>query len=225
MIAAIAQKTSWSLDKLMFNWFDVALVVMVIFGLWRGRKHGMSKEFLPVSQWVVIVTASSLGYAWVGDWLMHSDQIKSIFGQNITVQSTALMTGYLAIALLVFVFFVALRRKFSPKMEGSAMFGTGEYYFGMIAGVVRYSCMTITLLALLNAPIYTAAEIQARKAFNNRWYGGGMKDFKGDFFPSLDEVQVSVFKTSLTGPFIRDSLSVLLINSAPPAKSKTHTQH
>ena len=218
MIAAVAQKTSWSLDKFMFNWFDVALVVLIMFGLWRGRKHGMSKEFLPVSQWISIMTASALGYAYIGDWLLHSEQAKMIFGKNYTDRTAVFVTGYLTIALLVFVIFVALRRHFGPKLVGSTMFGSGEYYLGMISGAIRYACMTVTVLALLNAPIYTAADIQAKKAYNNRWFGGGMKDYKGDFFPTLDEVQASVYKVSLTGPLIRDNLSILLINSAPPAK-------
>ena len=202
----------------MFNWFDVTLVVLIMFGLWRGRKHGMSKEFLPVSQWIFIMVASALSYPFIGDWLMHSEQAKMIFGKNYADRTAVFVTGYLTVALLVFVIFVALRRHFGPKLVGSTVFGSSEYYLGMISGAIRYACMTITVLALLNAPVYTAAEIQAKKAYNNRWFGGGMKDYKGDFFPTLDEVQSSVFKVSLTGPLIRDNLSILLINPAPPVK-------
>ena len=204
----------------MFNWFDVTLVVLIMFGLWRGRKHGMSKEFLPVSQWIFIMVASALSYPFIGDWLMHSEQAKMVFGKNYTDRTAVFVAGYLTVALLVFIIFVALRRHFGPKLVGSTMFGSSEYYLGMISGAIRYACMMLTALALLNAPIYTAAEIQAKKAYNNRWFGGGMKDYKGDFFPTLDEVQTSVFKVSLTGPLIRDNLSILLINPAPPAKPK-----
>ncbi len=204
----------------MFNWFDVTLVVLIMFGLWRGRKHGMSKEFLPVSQWIIIMVASALSYPFIGDWLMRSEQAKMIFGKNYTDQTAVFVAGYLTVALSVFIVFVALRRHFGPKLVGSTMFGSSEYYLGMISGAIRYACMTITVLALLNAPVYTAAEIQAKKAYNNRWFGGGMKDYKGDFFPTLDEVQASVYKVSLTGPLIRDNLSILLINPAPPVKAK-----
>ena len=135
-------------------------------------------------------------------------------------RTAVFVAGYLTVALLVFMIFVALRRHFGPKLVGSTMFGSSEYYLGMISGAIRYACMMLTALALLNAPIYTAAEIQAKKAYNNRWFGGGMKDYKGDFFPTLDEVQASVYKVSLTGPLIRDNLTILLINSAPPVKAR-----
>jgi hypothetical protein len=35
-----------------FNWFDVALVLVLAFGFWRGRKRGMTKELLPTLQWL-----------------------------------------------------------------------------------------------------------------------------------------------------------------------------
>lgn len=203
-----------------FNWFDVTLVVLLLFGLWRGRKHGMSKEFLPVSQWISIMVASALSYPHIGDWLMHSEQAKMVLGKNHTDRTAVFVSAYLAVALLVFVIFVALRRHLGPKLTGSTLFGGGEYYLGMISGTVRYACMMIVVMALLNAPVYTAADIQAKTAYNAKVFGGGQPGFKGDFFPGLDEVQASVFRASLTGPLIRDNLSILLINPAPPAKAK-----
>ena len=70
----------------------------------------------------------------------------------------------------------------------------------MIAGIIRFACILLFFLALLNAPYYSAAEIAATKAYNNRWYGGGMKEFSGDFFPSLQQVQAGVFVNSISGP-------------------------
>ena len=124
--------------------------------------------------------------------------------------------------LALFVVFVILRRKFNPKLEGSSFFGGNEYYWGVVAGLVRYICMMLVALALLNAPNYTLADIAAAKAYNNRWFGGGLQGYNGDFIPSVDEVQVSVFKESLIGPFIKDNLSVLLINSTGVATKSVH---
>ena len=86
---------------------------------------------------------------------------------------------------------------------------------GIISGVIRYGCITLFFLALLNAPVYTQNEIAAKQAYNNRWYGGGMKDYKGDFIPSMDELQFSVFNASLFGPFIKSWFSLVLIHSIP----------
>ena len=68
-------------------------------------------------------------------------------------------------------------------------------------------------LALLHAPHYTSAEIQARRAYEKRWYGGGL--YNGNYIPDLQTVQESVFKSSYLGPRIKDSLGMLLINTVP----------
>ena len=44
-----------NLDKLPFNWFDFVLVVVLVVGVFRGRKHGMSEELLPLLKWLAIL--------------------------------------------------------------------------------------------------------------------------------------------------------------------------
>ena len=223
MIAAVTQKSAF--QNFSLNWFDVALVLILAFGFWRGRKRGMSREFLPVSFWLTLVLAGGFGYQWIGDQLIHQGVIKSVFGKNFTERTAAYVTSYLLIALVALIIFSILSRASKAKLEGSNAFGGSEYYFGMIAGVIRYACMLIAALALLNAPFYSAAEIAATKAYNNRWFGGGMKDYSGDFIPSVQELQTSVFKKSLLGPFIHDKLSLLLIDTMSASGAKKPGQH
>ena len=223
MIAAVVQKTAF--QNFSLNWFDVALGLIIAFGFWRGRKRGMSREFLPVFFWLTLVLAGSYGYEWVADQLVHYGVIKSVFGKAFNEHTASYLTGYLLIALVVQIIFSILNRMFKAKLEGSNAFGGSEYYFGIAAGMIRYACMVIVALALLNAPIYSAADIAAAKAYNNKWFGGGMKDFSGDFIPSVQEVQASVFKESLMGPLIKDKLSLLLINAAPKVVTPKGNYH
>src|SRR5437868_1219062 len=44
-----------SLDKLPINLFDLALVGLLVAGIYRGRKHGMSEELMLLLKWLVIV--------------------------------------------------------------------------------------------------------------------------------------------------------------------------
>jgi uncharacterized membrane protein required for colicin V production len=212
LAAAIPNTPSWY-EHLGFNWFDVALVALLIFGFWRGRKRGMTKELLPTLQWIAILLAAGFGHIFVADWLEQRGYVRQVFGGHFNERTAALMSGYLGIALIIFVVFTVLKRKFSSKLEGSSFFGGNEYYWGVAAGLIRYLCLVLVALALLNAPVYSAAEIAAKEAYNNRWYGGGLKDFSGDFIPTMYEVQDNIFKKSLVGPLIREKLSVLLINS------------
>jgi len=220
MFAAAIQKTTPWWQHFAFNWFDVALVFVLAFGFWRGRKRGLTKELLPSLQWLAILLGAGLGHVFLADWLQHMGLVKPVFGKTFNERTAALMTSYLAIMLVIFIVFTLLKRKFNPKLEGSNRFGSSEYYLGIIAGLVRYACMVLVALALLNAPFYTPADIAAAKAYNNRWYGGGLNGYSGDFIPSVDEVQVSVFKQSLIGPLIKDNLSMLLINTTAAGGGK-----
>ena len=49
----------------------------------------------------------------------------------------------------------------------------------------------------------------------SRWFGGGM--YSGNFFPDVNTVQEQVFKKSFTGPYLKNYLGTLLIDTAPPA--------
>lgn len=214
MIAAAIQ------NKLWFNWFDVALVVMLGIGFWRGRKHGMSKEMIPFFRWMFIVIIGACCYSLLGDLLIHSGVIRYVFGRSASGRTAAYITSYLLIAGVIWLAFVYIGRWIKPKLDNSSIFGSSEYYLGMVAGTLRYACISVFALALLHAPYYTSQELAAQRAYNNRWYGGGMKDFSGDYIPSVDEAQADVFTDSLFGPFIDKHLTLMLICTGPATDAK-----
>jgi uncharacterized membrane protein required for colicin V production len=182
-----------------FNWFDIALLLLLALGLQRGRKHGMSEEIILVAKWLAIVILGGLGYSMVGDVLSDN----SVF-----THLSAYLMAYSVIALGIAVAFLVIKKLANGKLVGSDVFGSGEYYLGMMAGVVRYTCILIFALALLNAPLYTKADIDADTKFQNDVYGS-------TFFPKLYTVQKDVFEKSFVGPYIHSSLGFLLIKSTP----------
>jgi hypothetical protein len=211
MIAAAATTSnSLSLDHLPVGWFD-GLLVVVLLGFFRGRKNGMTKEVLPMFQWLATVLLCGLAYEMAGQPYMNLANLKI---------TAAYILGYLSLALLVFGAFAYLKKFFTPRLEGSNFFGSAEYYLGTTSGVIRFACMLLFALALLHAPFYTSAEIAARNAYNARWYGGGQKGSSGNYFPTVQSVQESVFTGSFTGPLIAKYLGVMLINTegTTPAK-------
>ena len=106
------------------------------------------------------------------------------------------------------VAFLAIKKLANGKLVGSDVFGGGEYYLGMMAGFVRYACILIFGLALLNAPLYTDAQKDEDRKFQNDVYGS-------NFFPKLYSVQDDIFKNSFVGPHIHSELGFLLIKSTP----------
>jgi uncharacterized membrane protein required for colicin V production len=185
-----------------FNWFDIAILLVLAFGVQRGRKHGMSEEIILVVKWLAIVVAGGFGYGIIGD---------IIAGNTVSSLLSAYMLGYFVIALFIAVAFLAIKKMANGKLIGSDVFGSGEYYLGMMAGMVRYTCIIICALAFLNAPKYTQSEIAADLKFQNDVYGS-------NFFPSLYNVQQDVFEKSFIGPYIHKDLDFLLIQSTPSEK-------
>ena len=53
----------WRSNSLPVNWFDAVVVLVLGFGLFRGRKNGMSKEILPLFQWLAVILVSGLFYS------------------------------------------------------------------------------------------------------------------------------------------------------------------
>jgi hypothetical protein len=166
----------------------------------------MTKEVLPMFQWLATVLACGLGYEIVGQLIINL----SGWGKL-----PCYLMGYFGLMFVVYLVFHLLKKLFSERLTGSNFFGSGEYYLGMVSGLIRYACLLLVALALLNAPYYTAADIASSKAYNARWFGGGLQGYSGDFFPTLQSVQAAVFKNSLIGPFIKNYLGVIFINSVP----------
>lgn len=204
MIAVAAAAPALTSDVLPINWFDGALLILLGVGIWRGRVNGMTKEIAPMFQWLAIVLVGGLCY----DYLAQYFDTQLHFGKLWSA-----LTGYLSITIVLLLIFTPIKNAFKKRGEKGGLFGSSEYYLGMFAGMVRYAAMVLFALALLNARSYTAAELAAKKAYNERWYGGGI--YSGDYVPDLHTAQDNVFKQSFSGPYIQSGLGMLLIQTGP----------
>ena len=197
-----------NLGNLPFNWFDLVLVAVLIMGIFRGRKRGMSEELMTVLQWVAIIIVCSIAYQPVGGWLEEVSLLSLL---------VSYVVAYLVMAAVVSIAFVLFKRAFHGKLIGSDAFGKGEYYLGMPAGMLRFGCVLLAGLALLNARFYTQEEIRAYEAYQNDVYGK-------EYFPGLQVLQANVFEKSLTGPAIRKYLGFLLIKQTAPERKEIHSK-
>jgi uncharacterized membrane protein required for colicin V production len=196
-----------SLEKLPINLFDLMVLVMLMAGIYRGRKHGMSEQLINLLQWVTIVFGCAAIYQWGSQ----------LFGEftGLFTQLTRYIMVYVTTALLIVGVFALVKRALGGKLVGSDIFGKSEYYLGMVSGVARAACILLVGLALLNARYFSPAEVRAMQKYNDDLYGS-------DFFPGLHSVQESVFEKSLTGPWIRQNLGFLLIRPTEPENKEFH---
>src|SRR6266850_5522758 len=184
-----------SLDKLPVNLFDLVLVAVLVLGVLRGRKNGMSEELLNVLKWFALLLACAVAYQPLGSLFAQSSRVLSML--------TCYIMAYIAVGLVVLISFAGVKRGLGGKLIGSDIFGKAEYPLGMFSGLIRTACVLLTVLALLNARFFSPAEVQGMEKFQNEVYGS-------NFFPGLHSLQSTVFESSLTGPWIKDHLSFLL---------------
>ena len=182
-------------NSLPLSWFDGVVVLVLVFGIFRGRKNGMSKEILPLFEWFAVIFISGLFYSFIAEWLNRTAGLGALMSN---------VVGYLIPAVIIFLIFSTIKRTVGLRLYGSNMFGSAEYYLGVPSGMVRYACVLFFALSLLGARHYTPQQIQASNDFQQRWYGS-------HFFPDLYNVQDEVFRKSFTGPYIKEYLSVLMI--------------
>jgi hypothetical protein len=155
----------------------------------------MSEELLSVMMWVLIVALCAVVYRPAGDALAQA----TVFSRL-----TCYLTAYGVTALVIACVFLFIRHGFGGKLLGSDIFGRSEYYLGMAAGGIRYTCILMFLLAFLNARYFSPAEVRAMEKYQNDEYGS-------NYFPTLHTIQSAVFERSLVGPIIRECLSPVLI--------------
>jgi len=194
-----------ALNTLRLNWFDLVVVVAFLAGLHRGRKHGMSEESLLLLKWLALLVGCAILYRPLG---MVICTVSPVFSTL-----TGYLMAYSAAALAITVVFAVLKRRVGEKLVSSEVFGRSEFYLGMMAGTVRFGCMLLMLLALLNARDFSQAEIRADVKYQNDVYGS-------TYFPKLYAVQSEVFNGSLVGPLIKQNLGFFLINSTVAEKKE-----
>jgi uncharacterized membrane protein required for colicin V production len=192
--------------KLPFNMFDFVLVAVLAAGLMRGRKHGMSEELMLLVKWLLVVLVCAFTYEPVGTWLTSFSPISLL---------SCYLIAYICMAIIILGIFALIKHSVGGKLVGSDIFGRAEYYLGMGSGLVRFACVLVAVLALLNARYFSPTEVRARSDFQNELYGS-------NYFPGLDVAQITVFETSLTGPWIKDNLGFLLIKPTKPEKKELH---
>lgn len=178
-----------------FNLFDILLLAVLAAGVAYGRKQGLSRELLRLIKWAVLLFACALIYQPAGTVIANT----GFFGLL-----SSYLLAYVGTALLIFVLFSILERRWAPKLAGSDVFGRSEYFLGMGSGMARFACVLLMSLSLLNAREFTPAELKAIDQYQEEAYGSHV-------FPGLHTLQTEIFERSLTGSWIKQDLGFLLI--------------
>lgn len=193
-----------NLGELTFNWFDLAVLIVLSIGVLRGRSRGMSEELLDVFKWLVIVFAGGMAYRPLGKYIVAYTHLPP---------TAAYLVVYAFIIVAVRFCFNWIKRVVGEKLVGSDVFGRCEYYLGMIAGAVRFACYLLVGMAVLHASPVTAEQLAAQARMQ--------QDNFGDIsFPTLGSMQQTVFAGSASGRFTKKYFGHELIVTTPTEKSE-----
>lgn len=199
----------FNLEQFHFGYMDIPVLVALCVGVVRGRKRGMSEELLDVIKWALIVVVGAYAYYPLGQIVAQNTVFSAYF-------------SYVAVYSLIIVFFISLFSYLKPRLGDkicdSDFFGSCEFYLGMAAGAVRYACIILVLLSLLNARLYTPEEVRSEQAFQE-------KNFGSAFFPTVITCQSAVMEKSLTGTLARAYLTPLLIRPTHPERKGIDRQN
>ena len=187
-------------EKIQFGWFDLVTIGVIIGGLLMGRKRGMSAELLDVFQWLLIVVLAGNFYEPVGRFIARQTMTSHLFGY---------IFGYLLVAVAIKIVFMTVKQMVGGKLVGSDIFGRGEYYLGMVAGIIHLFCILLLVLAITHARLYPKGHVQKQIAAQKESLGS-------EFFPSFASIQQDIFEKSFTGPFITNYLENMLIKKTAP---------
>jgi uncharacterized membrane protein required for colicin V production len=191
--------------QLPFNWFDIAVLLLLLVGYKRGQSHGLSQEILAVIKWVTIIGVSAFTYEPLGTWLSPTLGISKLL---------AYVLAYSTIALVITLIFAILNSTVGEKLKGTDKFGKAEFHLGKPAGMLRFLCIILALMALLNARFYSTAEVRAMAKYQNDNYGSS-------FFPTLSSIQDGVFRESFLGKQAKQHISFLFIKPTPAIGGST----
>jgi hypothetical protein len=155
----------------------------------------MSAELLDSLQWLLIVVLGALACDPFGRMIMDLSGFSPVF---------SFIAAYILTAIGVKLFFWLIRRAAGQKLVGSDVFGGYEYYLGMTAGAVRFACITIFGLAILNAKPVDEAQLAKQLKEQNEVLGHV-------YFPPYGSIQKAIFKDSFTGSLVKQHLASQLI--------------
>ncbi|MEI7728374.1 MAG: CvpA family protein [Verrucomicrobiota bacterium] len=192
-----------NLDEISGNWFDVVVVLVMLAGLWRGYKRGLSEEMLGILPWLAGVMMGGKYYGVMADLLAPATRQRAVYNS---------ILGYLIILILILLGFALIKKVVGQKPVSSELFGRSEHLLGMLSGLTRYLCIVVAVLAILNAIVYSPQEIAAQRVDENAPSGSPA-------LPGFAVVHYQIMQESAIVLFMQQHLSTLLITPVTTAEA------
>jgi membrane protein required for colicin V production len=124
----------------MLNWYDLIVIVALLYGAWSGLRAGLTGEIIRVIGLVLMIVLAVEFYLPVGNWLRaHS---------RLTEEPSSLI-AFVSIAVVVHLIALAARLATHKQMQKLKFAAMVENVGGTIAGVIWMAVIMTWLTVLL----------------------------------------------------------------------------
>lgn len=131
-----------------FNWYDIVVGIVLLWGFWRGIRIGFFGEILRVVGLVSMVAAALHFYIPAGDWLQRTAKLP---------EEPARLTAFVVIAVVVYLVVNRLRNAVHMRMKsfrfGALLENVGGAFTGVARAVIIMGFLTI-VISLMRSPFW-----------------------------------------------------------------------
>ncbi|HUJ71519.1 MAG TPA: CvpA family protein [Verrucomicrobiae bacterium] len=142
------------------NWYDVVVVLALLYGVWSGVRAGLTGEVIRVIGLIMMVAVALVSYQPAGDW---------IAGHSMIPVETAQLLAFVSIAVVVYLISIAVRLALHRRMKEYKFSALVENVGGGCAGVVRMTVIMawLTVVLSLSADPTLRRNIDAESCFGS----------------------------------------------------------
>jgi membrane protein required for colicin V production len=131
-----------------FNWYDVVVVVALLYGVWSGVRMGLFGEILRVVGMILMIVAALHFYVPAGTWLRSVTRMS---------EEPAKLTAFVVIAVAVYLIALTVRNFVSGKVKKFKFWAVIDNLGGAVAGLVRMIVVmaAVTIgISLMRSPFW-----------------------------------------------------------------------
>jgi len=130
------------------NWFDVFVGLVILYGLWRGIRTGLTGEFIRATGWILLIVATLKWYRRIGEWVQAHTKMDP---------DLANLVSFIVLGILLYTCALAIRW-FAERKRSKFKFGAFlENMGGAVLGVARMVAVTAfitVMLCLVRSPFW-----------------------------------------------------------------------
>jgi len=123
------------------NWYDVVVVVALLYGMWSGLRAGLMGEIIRVIGLVLMVVLAIELYEPAGNWINNHSQLSD---------EAAYLLSFISIAVIVYLISVAVRLASHRHMKRLKLNALVENVGGGFAGVIRMAIVMAWVAVVLS---------------------------------------------------------------------------